>query len=102
MEIDFSLPTGALADRECPEENHLRVGPNVDVSPFFPVDPKQLAKELVGVEWPAETGIRQSFVALKEEHCWRCRAVRSRIVTRENGRSLLEALQDAGRYRERE
>ena len=35
-----------------PEEMDLVTGPNPDMSAFYPVDPKQLPKELAGVEWP--------------------------------------------------
>jgi hypothetical protein len=35
-----------------PEENDLVAGPKPDMSLFYPVDPKQLPKELAGVDWP--------------------------------------------------
>jgi len=35
-----------------PEETDLTAGPNPDMSGFYPVDPKQLPRELAGVEWP--------------------------------------------------
>jgi mannose-6-phosphate isomerase-like protein (cupin superfamily) len=35
-----------------PEENDLVSGPNPDMSRFYPVDPKQLPKELGGAIWP--------------------------------------------------
>jgi hypothetical protein len=38
-----------------PEENDLVTGPNPDMSQFYPVDPKQLPKELAGVDWPPKS-----------------------------------------------
>jgi mannose-6-phosphate isomerase-like protein (cupin superfamily) len=38
-----------------PEENDLVSGPKPDMSLFYPTDPKQLPKELAGVEWPPVT-----------------------------------------------
>ena len=35
-----------------PEEPESLPGANTDMSLFYPVDPKQLPKELAGVEWP--------------------------------------------------
>ncbi len=35
-----------------PEENDLVSGPKPDMSVFYPIDPKQLPKELAGVDWP--------------------------------------------------
>ena len=38
-----------------PEEAEALPGAKTDMSLFSPVDPKQLPKELVGVEWPRES-----------------------------------------------
>ena len=40
-----------------PEELEFLQGSKskVDLSPFYPVDPTQLPKELAGVEWPPKT-----------------------------------------------
>jgi len=38
-----------------PEEPEAKFGTNADVSPFYPVDPKQLPKELSGVTWPLKS-----------------------------------------------
>jgi mannose-6-phosphate isomerase-like protein (cupin superfamily) len=38
-----------------PEEAELLSGAAMDKSLFYPVDPKQLPKELAGVEWPPKT-----------------------------------------------
>jgi len=38
-----------------PEELQLLPGAEADKSLFYPVDPKQLPKELAGVEWPPKT-----------------------------------------------
>jgi mannose-6-phosphate isomerase-like protein (cupin superfamily) len=35
-----------------PEESELQPGSKADMSLFYPVDPKELPKELEGVEWP--------------------------------------------------
>jgi mannose-6-phosphate isomerase-like protein (cupin superfamily) len=35
-----------------PEEPEAKFGTNADLSQFYPVDPKQLPKELAGVTWP--------------------------------------------------
>jgi hypothetical protein len=35
-----------------PEEAELKAGGKADMSLFYPIDPKQLPKELAGVEWP--------------------------------------------------
>lgn len=35
-----------------PEEPEAKFGTNADLSAFYPVDPKQLPKELAGVTWP--------------------------------------------------
>jgi mannose-6-phosphate isomerase-like protein (cupin superfamily) len=37
-----------------PEEPELLPGTKADMSLFYPVDPKQLPKELAGVEWPPQ------------------------------------------------
>jgi hypothetical protein len=37
-----------------PEEAELQTGAKLDMSLFYPVDPKQLPKELADVEWPPE------------------------------------------------
>jgi mannose-6-phosphate isomerase-like protein (cupin superfamily) len=38
-----------------PEENDLVAGAKPDMSLFYPVDPKQLPKELAGGDWPPTT-----------------------------------------------
>jgi len=38
-----------------PEEAEAVPGAKTDMSLFYPVDPKQLPKELVGVEWPRKS-----------------------------------------------
>ena len=38
-----------------PEEVELLPGAKADQSLFYPVDPKQLPRELAGVEWPPKT-----------------------------------------------
>ncbi len=38
-----------------PEEAEALPGAKTDMSLFYPVDPKQLPKELAGVEWPPRT-----------------------------------------------
>jgi len=38
-----------------PEEPEAKFGTNADLSQFYPVDPKQLPKELAGVTWPPKT-----------------------------------------------
>lgn len=38
-----------------PEEPEAKFGTNADLSPFYPVDPKQLPKELEGVTWPPKS-----------------------------------------------
>ncbi len=38
-----------------PEENDLVSGPKPDMSLFYPVDPKQLPKELAGADWPPKS-----------------------------------------------
>jgi len=35
-----------------PEEMDLLAGPKPDLSPFYPVDPTRLPKEMEGVKWP--------------------------------------------------
>ena len=35
-----------------PEEAELLPGSTADKAIFYPVDPKQLPKELAGVDWP--------------------------------------------------
>jgi mannose-6-phosphate isomerase-like protein (cupin superfamily) len=37
-----------------PEEAELQTGAKLDMSLFYPVDPKQLPKELADVEWPPD------------------------------------------------
>jgi mannose-6-phosphate isomerase-like protein (cupin superfamily) len=37
-----------------PEEADLQTGAKLDMSLFYPVDPKQLPKELADVEWPPD------------------------------------------------
>jgi mannose-6-phosphate isomerase-like protein (cupin superfamily) len=37
-----------------PEETELQTGAKLNMSLFYPVDPKQLPKELADVEWPPE------------------------------------------------
>ena len=37
-----------------PEEAELQTGVKLDMSLFYPVDPKQLPKELADVEWPPD------------------------------------------------
>lgn len=39
-----------------PEELEFLQGSKskIDMSPFYPVDPKQLPKELAGLEWPPQ------------------------------------------------
>ena len=38
-----------------PEKAETVPGAKTDMSLFYPVDPKQLPKELVGVEWPRKS-----------------------------------------------
>lgn len=38
-----------------PEEPEAKFGTNADLSQFYPVDPKQLPKELSGVTWPPKS-----------------------------------------------
>lgn len=38
-----------------PEEPEAKFGTNADLSQFYPVDPKQLPKELAGVTWPPKS-----------------------------------------------
>jgi len=47
------LVTGA------PEEPEAKFGTNADLSQFYPVDPKQLPKELSGVTWPPKSVLGQ-------------------------------------------
>lgn len=37
-----------------PEEMDLLAGPKPDLSPFYPVEPTQLPKEMEGVKWPRD------------------------------------------------
>jgi len=37
-----------------PEEPEAKFGTQADLSAFYPTDPKQLPKELVGVQWPPQ------------------------------------------------
>ena len=41
-----------------PEETELVSGAKPNMSLFYPVDPKQLPKELAGVEWPPKGDLR--------------------------------------------
>jgi mannose-6-phosphate isomerase-like protein (cupin superfamily) len=38
-----------------PEESEAQFGTNADLSQFYPVDPKQLPKELSGITWPPKS-----------------------------------------------
>jgi len=38
-----------------PEEPEAKFGTNADLSQFYPVDPKQLPKELSGITWPPKS-----------------------------------------------
>jgi hypothetical protein len=38
-----------------PEELEFLTGGKVDMSGIYPVDPRQLPKELTGVDWPPQT-----------------------------------------------
>jgi hypothetical protein len=38
-----------------PEEAEALPGAKVDMSLFYPVDPKQLPRELAGIAWPPQT-----------------------------------------------
>jgi mannose-6-phosphate isomerase-like protein (cupin superfamily) len=38
-----------------PEEPEAKFGTNADLSQFYPVDPKQLPKELAGLTWPPKS-----------------------------------------------
>lgn len=38
-----------------PEEPEAKFGTNADLSQFYPLDPKQLPKELAGVTWPPKS-----------------------------------------------
>jgi mannose-6-phosphate isomerase-like protein (cupin superfamily) len=45
----------SLAHVGAPEEAEALPGAKTDTSLFYPVDPKQLPKELAGVEWPPKS-----------------------------------------------